>query len=393
MEGQGAPKKRGPGRPRKDSNVRPKRTPNFASTIKLRCPCGDGEDGSPTVICMGASGKHKPMRFHESCIDDDERPEVEDQFKCSLCSGRSQEAADAEEQRSHVGSQGESWEVSKVLGILQVPGGPKWYGVSWKKLAHYRKWTPEWVHERDFEAYDCLAAYERDEDPPGYTEEDRLLDEPLRDHDQADMQAGNPYYPYIRQGYTALASALWPEYRNRKAARGKNFKNFVTDCHEILAAVDTDILLGICGAGLQRRKAGDARLARILKQNRQGSRWPCIYYIELCDSRGNSMTAAEMRIFVRRAKQYAALDPTEEDINFAIAVDRVRSSYVPDQDEEDAIREGQRRYLPNDRAREQLNRLIAGIERELKDHPDDYRLPFLLTEVGYTSRSDKRYVI
>lgn len=105
---------------------------------------------------------------------------------------------------------------------------------------------------------------------------------------EADEKTGNRYYQAFKRGYWALARQTFDKFKAHESlVSGISRETYPTLLIEIVSSVEWRILSGICGAGLQRRRASDPGLDAVLSQLMADSEGrPGIYMIELVDDAG-----------------------------------------------------------------------------------------------------------
>jgi hypothetical protein len=213
----------------------------------------------------------------------------------------------------------------------------------------------------------------------------------------SDAAAGNPYWDSLKQGYLAVLEDVAKDCIAHKALAEiyTTEKSFVSMAFQMLISVPLPVLQGICGAGLQRRKALDEDVYAWLTNNlRKSEDRPAIYMIEFTDDVGRSLTYEDMRTISEGVRDY--INPIDDDdIEFALQVERIGDKYGLDADEEQLIRNGGRTWVRTGDARARLSTLLrnleAQIDAELTQNPDLSRpMQFVMRDIGYSNRGVKR---
>jgi hypothetical protein len=125
--------------------------------------------------------------------------------------------------------------------------------------------------------------------------------------DALDVAAGNPCYELLEQGILPLLEDVAGEWISHTAIRDvyTSEELFVRMAFQILTSVPIPVLQGICGAGLQRRKALDLDMYAWLTNNlRKSESRPTIYMIELTDDIGRPLKYEDMRKLIKGVRVY-----------------------------------------------------------------------------------------
>ncbi|EME41128.1 hypothetical protein DOTSEDRAFT_36583 [Dothistroma septosporum NZE10] len=205
----------------------------------------------------------------------------------------------------------------------------------------------------------------------------------------------NQYWSYLQRGYWSLASKIWPVVSElHSQAKGmKTVGTFRAYLTELLCLVPAKALRGVMGAGLRRMRMTDPAFRRVLDRMKKNC-WghPGLYVLELCDAVGVGPNAGQWRQIIREVRAY--MDITDPNPATALFVDRLFDNSLPDPDEIAEIKAGKRRkYLTlgvRDRTRQDMDTLLQELEHLISQLQDHEAVPFLLTDVGYTSHSETR---
>jgi hypothetical protein len=166
---------------------------------------------------------------------------------------------------------------------------------------------------------------------------------------------------------------------------------------QILTSVPIPVLQGICGAGLQRRKALDLDMYAWLTNNlRKSESRPTIYMIELTDDIGRPLKYEDMRKLIKGVRVYIDEKVTaKEDFAFVKEVGRFGSKHRLDSVARAAIRNGAREWVSSSKARKKISQMLDKLEAIMADllrqNPDETRrMPFVLRDIGYSDKGIKR---
>lgn len=207
---------------------------------------------------------------------------------------------------------------------------------------------------------------------------------------------------YLRQGYWAFAAHTYPEAAKHSALKGISDLAWQDSVSEVLAMTPSNIIEALCGPGLRYSRVRDGDLRQILETyRREAVNRPCQYVLELVNALGETPLVGEMRAVIEAVRSYLRFeDADDEAIDFAVRVDQCMGTLLSNH-EKDAIRNGERKYVSGtdenqqDKMRPKVEKLLDAIERALDGLADHERMPFVLTDVGYTdngvARIDKQH--
>ncbi|KJX97665.1 hypothetical protein TI39_contig474g00001 [Zymoseptoria brevis] len=223
--------------------------------------------------------------------------------------------------------------------------------------------------------------------------EDLAISDSDFDSDGSLTGAGNPYLHALTIGYWSLSRELYNPVKSHTAATYLPDANtWEHVCQEILTKVPFSALLGICGAGLQRMKKADPKLAETLQRYRDRSaKRPCIYIIEFADEDGVGPKVGELRSMVSMATAYAWPDDDDSDAHdLAIRIDSVEGRLSSLKQKDIRSNGTSRQYLSDgakDNSRKRFKVMLAAVLKRLDalNLSDSAKCPFLLNDAGYTN--------
>lgn len=200
----------------------------------------------------------------------------------------------------------------------------------------------------------------------------------------------SPYVRLAEDGRWRLVRTMFKDEWafHESVLRGIPEEIFFSMAFPVLLSTEDKLLKLILRGNLQRAKRRDPRIRQLLERmEAKSERQLCHYLFEFVNSDGISPSPSDLLKIADVAERYMD-STTPEDFRIVELVDnwvRPWKDFTPGR-----MRQGKRRYLPNEPSRQKLREFLGKLRQFLRGEPGDRPLSQPLCEVGYAANGPER---